>query len=91
MGKILSNIYYVRIQKTLVEASEGSLTNKIIEDAGDDISSLGLNSLTFLRWIVLLEEEFDIEFDMEKLFLEESIIWSFTSLINYLSQEIAKV
>ncbi|MGE7217423.1 acyl carrier protein [Priestia koreensis] len=83
------NTYFERIQKTLVEASEGTITNEMIKEAGDEIASLGLNSLTFLRWVVLLEEEFDIEFDMEKVFLEESIIWSFRSLENHVSKQVA--
>lgn len=41
------------------------------EQSQDDLSAIGLDSITFIRVIVALEEEFDIEIPDEKLLLTE--------------------
>lgn len=41
------------------------------EQTEDDLSSLGMDSITFIRIIVALEEAFDIEIPDEKLLITE--------------------
>lgn len=46
-------------------------TEITFEQTEDDLSALGMDSITFIRIIVALEEAFDIEIPDEKLFLTE--------------------
>ncbi len=66
-----------RIINTLVDASEGALDRETIVQVNDDIHALSLNSLTIIRWLVNMEDEFDVEFDMEKVVLQDKLIDSF--------------
>ncbi|CAM4260942.1 hypothetical protein BAMA_04425 [Bacillus manliponensis] len=73
-----------RIINTLVDASEGALDREIIVQVNDDINALSLNSLTIIRWLVNMEDEFDVEFDMEKVVLQDKLIDSFEKLTDYI-------
>ncbi|MBH0358315.1 hypothetical protein DKP85_09010 [Bacillus thuringiensis] len=77
-----------RIVKTLIEASEGALDKGTIMEVKDDISALSLNSLTIIRWLVSMEEEFNIELDMEKVLLENKLIWSFEKITKYINTKV---
>ncbi|PEL51499.1 hypothetical protein CN638_13395 [Bacillus toyonensis] len=77
-----------RIVKTLIEASEGALDKETIMEVKDDISALSLNSLTIIRWLVSMEEEFNIELDMEKVLLENKLIWSFEKITKYINTKV---
>ena len=46
-------------------------TEITFEQTEDDLSALGMDSITFIRIIVALEEAFDIEIPDEKLLLTE--------------------
>lgn len=46
-------------------------TEITFEQTEDDLSALGMDSITFIRTIVALEEEFDIEIPDEYLLLTE--------------------
>ena len=46
-------------------------TEITFEQTEDDLSTLGMDSITFIRIIVALEEAFDIEIPDEKLLLSE--------------------
>lgn len=46
-------------------------TEITFEQTEDDLSTLGMDSITFIRVVVALEEEFDIEIPDEKLLLTE--------------------
>lgn len=73
-----------RIINTLIDASEGALDRETIVQVNDDINALSLNSLTIIRWLVNMEDEFDVEFDMEKVVLQDKLIDSFEKLTNYI-------
>ncbi|PEV42888.1 hypothetical protein COK37_22200 [Bacillus thuringiensis] len=73
-----------RIINTLVDASEGALDRETIVQVNDDIHALSLNSLTIIRWLVNMEDEFDVEFDMEKVVLQDKLIDSFEKLTKYI-------
>ncbi|QWH69855.1 hypothetical protein EXW41_29760 (plasmid) [Bacillus wiedmannii] len=77
-----------RIVKTLIEASEEALDKETIMEVKDDISALSLNSLTIIRWLVSMEEEFNIELDMEKVLLENKLIWSFEKITKYINTKV---
>ena len=64
-----------RITEALIKVSEGVFSKEMIEQVEDRLEELGINSLTMLKWLVLMEEEFGIEFDMEDV-LSTGIIWS---------------
>lgn len=37
----------------------------------DDLKSFGINSVTYVKFIILIEEEFDIEFEIEDISFKE--------------------
>ena len=54
----------------ILEIISGNLENKIDSkqlSLDDDLSKYNINSLTYIKIIVALEEEFDIEFDDDEL------------------------
>jgi acyl carrier protein len=80
-----------RIIKTLITASEGQLNEEKIAEVDDNVEGLLLDSLTIIKWIVLLEEEFEIEIELEKVVIESPVLWSFDLLTNFLRTEIQAV
>ncbi|WP_341279683.1 acyl carrier protein [Paenibacillus sp. FSL H8-0537] len=74
-----------RITEALIKVSEGVFSKEMIEQVEDRLEELGINSLTMLKWLVLMEEEFGIEFDMEDV-LSTGIIWSLEKLELYIEQ-----
>ena len=61
------------ILEKVLEILNTNIENNVItpEQTEEDLSSLGLDSITFIRVIVALEEAFDIEFPDEKLLITE--------------------
>ena len=54
--------------------------------ANDDLTQLGMNSLDFIKLVVTVENEFDIEFEDEA--LESSKFLSLSALCDYVGQKI---
>lgn len=61
----ISNVGILKIINTVLQQP---IT---LEQTEEDLSSLGLDSITFIRVIVALEEAFDIEIPDEKLLITE--------------------
>ncbi|MFE6375855.1 acyl carrier protein [Bacillus subtilis] len=76
------------IVKKLVNAADEELTIDIVLKEKNDFRQLALNSLSIIKWIVLLEDEFDIEIDIERVIVEEPILWSLDQLSSFIANEI---
>ncbi|MEC1686922.1 MULTISPECIES: acyl carrier protein [Bacillus subtilis group] len=76
------------IVKKLVDAADEELTIDIVLKEKNDFRQLALNSLSIIKWIVLLEDEFDIEIDIERVIVEEPILWSLDQLSSFIANEI---
>lgn len=75
------------IKAMIIDASEGNLTPGELDAVGDDIAGLGMDSLAIIRIMVLIEEKFDIQMDMEE---NDPAIWrSLTSLCEYVGQQLS--
>lgn len=61
------------ISEKVLEILNTNIENNVItpEQTEEDLPSLGLDSITFIRVIVALEEAFDIEIPDEKLLITE--------------------
>lgn len=61
------------IQEKILEILNANIVNTEItfEQTEKDLSAMGMDSITFIRLIVALEEEFDIEVPDEKLLITE--------------------
>lgn len=61
------------ISEKVLEILNTNIENNVItpEQTEEDLSSLGLDSIAFIRVIVALEEAFDIEIPDEKLLITE--------------------
>lgn len=57
-----------------------------IEDIGDDLRELGLNSVDFLEFVIMLESTFDIDIPDE--FLVENDNTTIQSWVEFIYQEI---
>lgn len=59
--------------KSIIEVVNDNIENTVlnIAQADDDLSQLGMDSITFIRIIVALEETFEIEVPDEKLLITE--------------------
>lgn len=75
------------IKETIVQATDGVITLDKIEAVGDNLGNLGLSSLIQVRLIVLLEENFDIEIDVEKI-EELQLLLSLSSMAKYIQDEV---
>jgi len=75
------------IKETIVQATDGVMTLDKIEAVGDNLGNLGLSSLIQVRLIVLLEENFDIEIDVEKI-EELQLLLSLSSMAQYIQDEV---
>ena len=58
------------------------------EQLDEDLSQLGMDSITFIRIIVELEEKFDIEIPDEKLLLTE--MNTVSKMVDVISSELSK-
>lgn len=54
----------------------------------DDLRVLGFDSISAIRFLVLLEEKFDIEFEVE--FLMPDHIYNFNHIMNYIWDKVNK-
>jgi acyl carrier protein len=54
------------LKELIIEASERNVTLEDLERVGDSIKQLGLDSLVKIRLIVLIEEHFDLNIDVEE-------------------------
>jgi len=77
-----------KIKASIVEATDGNLTIEDVERVGDNIHQLGLDSLAQIKIIVLLEEEYDIEIDVEK--ISQEVLNSISSLCQFIEKEFEK-
>ncbi|MBB3114046.1 acyl carrier protein [Paenibacillus phyllosphaerae] len=75
------------IKETVVAATDGAVDLEKVESVGDNLGSLGLSSLVQVRLIVLLEEKFDIEVDVEMI-EEMQLLNSLSSMVKYVSDEL---
>ncbi|MGA5691423.1 phosphopantetheine-binding protein [Cytobacillus pseudoceanisediminis] len=74
----LKEILYQLIQ----ESSDGLISKSDLEQAGDDLKSLGLNSLAKITFIVFIEEEFNIAIDSN--IMASGVLDSLSKLISYI-------
>lgn len=72
------------IEKKVLEIFKSVIENNMISDFNLDtaLSDIALNSLSFMKVIVQLEDDFDIEFDDEMLWTEE--FTNIKSVVNYI-------
>lgn len=76
------------VKEIIVQATDGVVVLEKIEAVGDNLGDLGLSSLVQVRLIVLLEEKFDLEVDVEMI-EELRLLNSLSSLVKYLSDELS--
>ncbi|MDF2801845.1 MAG: dhbF [Anaerocolumna sp.] len=82
--EMLSNLS--EIQRKAYEIIELKLYERLFDDIAVDNEVKGIDSITFIIIVVALEEEFDIEFEEEKLIIE-----SFTTIRSILEYTEAKI
>lgn len=75
-----------------VEALFYEQVKDIVEDPkvelDEKLETIGINSISFVKFVISLEEEFDIEFDPEEINLNR--FQTLRDVINYLNEEIQK-
>ncbi|EFM11609.1 conserved hypothetical protein [Paenibacillus curdlanolyticus YK9] len=54
------------LKELIIEASDHNVTMEDLERVGDSIKQLGLDSLVKIRLVVLIEENFDLNIDVEE-------------------------
>ncbi|PPA68710.1 phosphopantetheine-binding protein [Jeotgalibacillus proteolyticus] len=69
------------IKELLLEASEDNVTEEDLIEVGDNIGNLGLDSLVQINLIVLIEEKFDIDLEIEE--IEPQVFDSLTTLSQF--------
>ena len=73
----------ILISNNLINVKESDLS------FNEDLSKYGLHSIAFIRLILAIESEFDIEFDDSDLdFSNDSGIRTFASLLNYIENKL---
>jgi acyl carrier protein len=58
------------LKELIIEASDRNVTMEDLERVGDSIKQLGIDSLVKIRLIVLIEENFDLNIDVEEVSAE---------------------
>lgn len=71
---------FLKVLKRTMEAGEKGI------NADTDLSTLGFNSISYIKLVVAVEEEFNIEFNDE--YLDISKFDSINSVISYIESEI---
>lgn len=51
----------------------------------EDFRKLGINSINFIKIVIALESEFDIEFDDEM--LDNTMFYSFENIVSYVKEK----
>ena len=79
------------IQKKILEIVNINIENVAIkyEQANEDLSLLGMDSITFIKIVVALEETFEIELPDEKLLITE--MGTLNKIINAVSSSLGIV
>lgn len=72
-----------RLKKIISEREEFAFLHGNL-DMEADIGELGINSLMFIKIIVAIEEEFDIEFDDDE--LDSSNLNTFHDFVDYVEE-----
>ncbi|EGL13423.1 MULTISPECIES: phosphopantetheine-binding protein [Paenibacillus] len=78
-----------KIKQFIMEASDGNVTPEDLERVGDDIGRLGLDSLAKIKIVVLLEEAYDIETEVEE--ISPEVLNSISRLAEFIEQEVQKI
>ncbi|MGE6228671.1 acyl carrier protein [Paenibacillus sp. GbtcB18] len=78
-----------KIKQFIMEASDGNVTPEDLERVGDDIGRLGLDSLAKIKIVVLLEEAYDIETEVEE--ISPEVLNSISRLAEFIEEEVQKV
>ncbi|CAM3747364.1 phosphopantetheine-binding protein [Cohnella lubricantis] len=74
------------VRQLIVEASEGAVSPDQVLRAGDRLTDLGLDSLAVIKLIVLIEENYGIELDIEEA-ENRQLLHSLSRLCEYLHME----
>jgi len=74
-----------KIIRIIVENSENDMIEEYLQ-ANDDLSKIGFNSISFIKTVVDIENEFDIEFEDEA--LDYSLFLSLENLCKYVKNMI---
>ncbi len=77
----ISQIVLTRIKESI----ENEIIDQIVLE--DDLSSIGVNSITFIKIVVDLETEFDFEFDDEMLSYKS--FPTINSLVEYVDSKLS--
>jgi acyl carrier protein len=76
------------LQSIIVEASDGAVTIDKVLSVGDTLKDLGLDSLSLVKIVVLIEEAYEFELDIE-LATKLDLFASFERLQKYVEQQIS--
>jgi acyl carrier protein len=79
----ISQIVLTRIKESI----ENEIIDQIVLE--DDLSSIGVNSITFIKIVVDLETEFDFEFDDEMLSYKS--FPTTNSLVEYIDSKLSRI
>ncbi len=71
-----------KIKEIIISVADFKMDKDMIEDGKDGIKKLGLNSLSLIRMLVDIENEFDVEIDMQEMGNES--IFSIEDLAEYI-------
>ena len=79
------------ISQIVLTIIKESIENEIIDPIvlEDDLSSIGVNSITFIKIVVDLETEFDFEFDDEMLSYKS--FPTTNSLVEYIDSKLSRI
>ncbi len=76
-----------RVKAIFYEQIKDIVENPKVE-LDDKLETVGINSISFVKFAIVLEEEFAIEFDPEEINLNR--FQTLRDVINYLNEEIQK-
>lgn len=75
-----------KIINILTEVTEGKTSEKKITDETNIIDEVGLDSLQMINFILMLEDNFDLEIDFDE--IEYEMFLKFNSLVKFINEKI---
>lgn len=77
-----------KIKTILVEVTEGQFDKEKINNKTNIIDEIGLDSLQMINFILMLEDEFNLEIDFDE--IEYEMFLKFSSLAEFVDEKIKK-
>lgn len=71
------------VHELIREAADGAITLEDLEQIGTEFKDLGMDSLTQMQFMVLLEEKYQFDIDIEEA-INDGVLDSYDNLVAYI-------